>query len=310
MAIRARMRVRLQMDPERVFPDAEECFRSGARDVVRVFIKNEPHSRRKLVEGRFRLIMNSSLTDIMCDRIVMETLARAELNEWETIPSKPGMGLDDVSIRKLLKTVPKGIVSSDMKHYDWSVQDWLLLACSRAEGRQYRVSYDSDLARLLRVSALLTGRKVFVTSNGTMLAQVRAGIQESGSRGTAFRNSKMRVILAYLTGASWAMAMGDDAGELTTLTPARMVEAYARLGFEIELAVLPDDVEFEFCSTHFRRDGRAEPQNHGKTFYRLLGQQPDRFAWEQFKYELRGAPASLREYQQWLQSTEWGVVAK
>lgn len=281
---------------------------SGFRDPVRVFIKSEPHSEKKLMDDRYRLIMNTSLTDIVCDRIVLETLSRAEVDAWETIPSKPGMGLDDRSIEKLLQYVPrnKKVRSSDVKAWDWSLLWWMFKACAEAEVRLHDVALDSELGRAILWSAYLTLLKVWVLRDGRYYEQMFLGAQESGSRPTAMRNSRIRVIMAFLAEALWAMAMGDDDAEVIE---GDAVEAYRRFGLTVEYADLPPDVWFEFCSTWFYHDGRAKFQNHAKMFYRLLGREPDRLEWIQFCHELRASPEVLAIYTEWIRrNSRWASV--
>lgn len=124
------------------------------------------------------------------------------------------------------------------------------------------------------MSVIVTMRKVWLLSNNVLYSQETPGMQESGSRLTACRNSKVRVILAYLAGSDWAMAMGDDCVEQWLSKPFD-ADAYLRLGHEIEVAELPDDVDYEFCSHWFYGDGRVVPLGWAKTLYRLLSHVPD-----------------------------------
>lgn len=260
---------------------------TGYRDVVRVFVKNEPHSAKKLAEGRLRLIMNPSLTDILVDRILLEPLARAEVAVWDTIPSKAGMGLDDPSIERLRAGLPPSLFSSDAKAWDFTVPEWLMDAAAEVEVRQYGLDPTSDAFHLCFASSVATNRKVWSLANGILYEQLTPGIQESGSRMTACRNSKMRVLLALACGADACFAMGDDA--LEVWPNGFNADAYQACGFTVELPELPSGVEFEFCSTHFTADA-AIPTSWPRVLYRLLGHKPDPLLLQQFKYELRAHP--------------------
>jgi len=283
-------RLRLSLDEARAMTPSQ-LAKCSYRAVVRVFIKKEPHSLRKLAVGRYRLIMNSGLSDILVDRIALEALANAEVDDWATLPSKPGMGLDDQSILELQGGVPKGkVLSSDAKAFDFHVSEWSMDAAASVEIRQYRVREDSDLARLIRASVVATCRKVFQLSTGHLFEQVEPGIQETGSRMTACRNSKIRVLLAYLAGAEWCCAMGDDALEQWLNGLFDPQGNYKEFGHEMEVAELPDGVLYEFCSHHFTEQGQAIPLNWAKTFYRLLGHSPDRLLLRQYAYEMRASP--------------------
>lgn len=299
-AVRERLDVRLKLPiGEAKLMSPSELVKIGYRDVVRVFVKQEPHSESKIVSGRVRLIMNTSLTDILCDRLCLEALANREVDMWDKIPSKAGMGLDDENIELLRAGVPPGhVFSSDAKAFDFHVAEWTMEIAAEVEVLQYDVAESSDLAHLIHASVVATCRKVWALANGLLYEQLDPGKQESGSRMTACRNSKIRSILAYLAGANWVCAMGDDALERWPGDVFDPHGNYAKLGHRIEVPDLPPGVLYEFCSTHFMEDGANVPQGWPKTFYRLLGHKPDLLLRKQFEYELRDSPElpRLREF--------------
>lgn len=68
------------------------------------------------------------------DRIASEALAEKEIEHWETIPSKPGMGLDDDNLAKLRAGVPPGKkISTDAKAYDFHVAEWQMMLAADVE---------------------------------------------------------------------------------------------------------------------------------------------------------------------------------
>jgi len=144
--VRERLAARLSISVgELSIMRAEDLLIENLRDVLRVFVKNEPHDEAKIEAGRFRLIMNTSIVDIVVDRICLEALARAEVEVWDCIPSKPGMGLDDESIALLINGLPSITKpkSSDAKAWDWHMRLPLFLAVAAVEIRQYRVDKNS-----------------------------------------------------------------------------------------------------------------------------------------------------------------------
>lgn len=303
-AVKARLKARIQaMRDGSMACEPKDLVERGLRDPVRVFVKNEPHSEAKIAERRFRLIMNSGLVDILCDRVVFDALCEEEIVVWDKIPSKPGMGLDDPSVARLVAGLPEGPLRSlDAKAWDWSYPPWLMEDAGKVEMIQYGVTSNSDMGFLIMASAIATMRKVLVLSDGKMFAQTRPGVQESGSRMTAARNSKGRVLLGAHVGAETA-AMGDDAVERCPTDP---IQEYHRYGFRMEEAILPEGVDFEFCSSHFRGIV-AEPQNWHKTFFRLLHHKPDVGLISQFKFEMRHSP-HLPRMLRYLRGTVWGDV--
>ena len=148
----------------------------------------------------------------------------------------------------------------------------------------------SDLGKLIFASVVATCRKVWALANGLLFEQITPGMQESGSRMTACRNSKIRVILAFIAGADWCAAMGDDALEKWPNDVFDPHGNYARLGHVIEIPQLSQGVLYEICSMHFMEDGANIPQNWPKTLYRLLGHEPDPLLRRQFNYEMRDLP--------------------
>jgi len=66
---------------------------------------------------------------------------------------------------------------------------------------------------------------------------------------------------AYHCGASWAIAMGDDALE----APDTNLDKYKELGFKVEVSG-----ELEFCSHIFKSPDLAIPVNANKMLYRLI----------------------------------------
>lgn len=303
--VRETLRVRSSLSLEKARSlTPSELAQISYRALVRVFVKQEPHLLRKILAGRYRLIMNTSLTDIVCDRVVLEALANAEVDVWPTIPSKPGMGLDDDNVELLRKGMPdKWLVSVDAKAFDFHVAEWTMDAAASVEIQQYGVSETSELAHLIRASVVATCRKAWLLSTGHVFEQVDPGIQESGSRLTACRNSKIRVILGYLAGVLWIMAMGDDSVEQWPNGVFDPEGKYALFGHTMEVASLPADVEFEFCSHWFMRNGPAVPLGWAKTLFRLLSHAPDLDLLRQFKYEMRWLP-KLPAIVDWL-SVNW-----
>jgi len=299
-------RLRFSLEEARAMTPSE-LVRAGLRAVVRIFIKQEPHSLKKILSDRLRLIMNSGLSDIVCDRICLEQLASKEVDVWEKIPSKAGMGLDDDNIKRLRAGIPEGVESTDAKAWDWHVSEWLMRAAADVECKQYGVSVDSHLGHLIHMSVVLTCRKVWLTGTGHLFEQRTPGAQESGSRLTACRNSKMRVLLGHLAGALFVAAMGDDSVEKWRDRVFDPEGNYARMGFEMEVAILPEGVQYEFCSHHFLGDGTAVPLNWAKTLYRLLSHLPDKLLRMQFSYEMRHSP-ELPRLEKWIDE-HWVVQA-
>nr|BDG82425.1 RNA-dependent RNA polymerase P1-P2 protein [Cynanchum yellow mottle-associated virus] len=254
----------------------EELVKEGLCDPVRLFVKREPHKLSKLIEGRYRLIMSISLVDQLVARILFQDQNKLEIALWRAIPSKPGFGLSTdeqitdfvsclskqcgVSPEELIPSWEKFIVPTDCSGFDWSVSEWMLKDEMEVRNRLTRNA--TPLLRRLRACWLkCLCNSVLALTDGTMLAQVVPGVQKSGSYNTSSSNSRIRVMAAYHTGASWAMAMGDDALE----SPDGDLSVYKELGFKVEVSR-----QLEFCSHIFKSCNLAVPVNVGKMLYKLI----------------------------------------
>lgn len=255
---------------------AEQLVKENLCDPIRLFVKQEPHKQSKLDEGRYRLIMSVSLIDQLVARVLFQRQNKSEIALWSAIPSKPGFGLsteDQVqrfmevlagnagaSPEELCDNWREFLVPTDCSGFDWSVSDWMLADDMEVRNR---LTIDcNELTRHLRAIWLQgISNSVICLSDGTMLAQRVPGVQKSGSYNTSSTNSRVRVMAAYHCGASWAVAMGDDALE----APDTDLAKYKDLGFKVEVSG-----ELEFCSHIFKSPTLAIPVNANKMLYRLI----------------------------------------
>lgn len=302
-------RLKLLSRSESLPGDAVELVRQGYCDPVRIFVKNEPHNPTKISEGRLRLISSVSLVDQMCERVLYGRQNRVEIDHWETIPSKPGMGLDDESLKVLYEDWAKMDTpyEADISGWDFSMQDWEMqweadfrARLSDAEGTAYH--------RALRNRNWCEARTLFMLTDGRFIAQRVPGKRCSGSYNTSAGNSRCRVLAGLLVGSKRVFAMGDDSVEDARGNPDDIVKAYERLGHRVKMFEKCAD-GFAFCSTRIRLVGGrvvGEPQNWDRMLFKLLhmptgveSMVQERLA--QFSYEMRGHP--------WLPRIE-GYLAK
>nr|QBF54038.1 P1-P2 [Luffa aphid-borne yellows virus] len=269
---------RLQKMSETSFEQltAEQLVQQGLCDPIRVFVKGEPHKQSKLDEGRYRLIMSVSLVDQLVARVLFQNQNKREICLWRAIPSKPGFGLStDGQTSEFLElladqmsTTPEVVVArwreylvpTDCSGFDWSVAAWMLE--DEMEVRNRLTLENNNLTRRLRACWLkCLSTSVLCLSDGSLYAQRVPGVQKSGSYNTSSSNSRIRVMAAYHCGATWAMAMGDDALESVDTN----LEVYKDLGFKVEVSG-----ELEFCSHIFVRPDLALPVNRAKMLYKLI----------------------------------------
>lgn len=250
-----------------------EIFKAGLSDPVKVFGKGEPHSTKKVSQKRWRLIMAVSLIDQLIERLIYGTQNTTEIRNWHNCPSAPGAGIgkdEDLAtinrrIRELAAKHSGGkIAEADISGFDWSVQEWELQ--EDAICRALLCDASPWLADLMFNRMTCMARSLLYLPNGN-LVEIPPGVMKSGSYVTSSTNSRIRVILAWLVGAAWAYAMGDDCLE----DPVENAQAkYAALGHTCKMYETKT-TDFEFCSTIFTNAG-AWPVDGTKTLYRLLEQ--------------------------------------
>jgi len=283
---------------EKVFDmDAEQLVLNGIRDPVRVFIKNEPHKKSKADTGMWRLISGVSLVDQIKERIIGRFQNEAEIDSWVTCPSKPGIGLDDESLLEvavcLRDMLSRGLVcSSDISGFDWSVKGWELRADAERRRQLAGASEASLFNFLLRVQAHCVANSVLVLPDGLMWAQLREGIQLSGSYWTSSTNSAMRLLMTLVARIRSGVApdpidqitMGDDSVERYW---EGLDVALRELGHEVKFVKIYRSIaDVEFCSHLWRDDGLAVPVNPWKTLFRYLSHPPDSTSYLDWRAQL------------------------
>lgn len=243
-------------------------------DPVRVFVKNEPHKIEKIREGRVRLIMSVSLTDKVIEMLISKHLCKLEIQNWRTIPSKPGIGFSDEDNAYVFNDIVDSgleMYSSDVSGWDWGVKEWQIL--DEAESLIKLASNpSSDWMHLLKMKAHLEAESVYQFSDGVMVAPLFKGIVNSGKLRTSRGNSWMRVRLADLVGSRKTIAAGDDCIESRVDNAA---EKYLKYGIRLKGYDLVRDT-FEFCSRIYSANG-SYAVNKEKMIMNLLHQSPKSF---------------------------------
>lgn len=275
---------------------AAGAVKNNCTDPIRLFVKNELHSREKVLQGRMRLIMSVSVVDELVERFLCTDQNHMEIDEWANIPSKPGMGLDDESLKVLIGNLSEFNVpvQTDVSGFDWSVKGWMLQLDAEARILLSRSASESRYARLMRNRVRCLSQAVLVLSDGSVFVQVKPGIQKSGSYNTSSTNSRVRWMLAQFVGAGRAMVMGDDAVEEYA---AGAQEKYVAFGLrlkEYKLTSLEEGIEF--CAVSFGHDVQmCHPVKWAKMLANLLVKKPATELDElqlltQFNYEMRHSP--------------------
>lgn len=282
-----------------------KLVQSGACDVVKLFIKNEPHSQKKIQSGQLRLISSVSLADQLLTRVTSLRQNKMEIANWKTCPSKPGMGLHDEGLQAIVASAEEileigAIMATDLSSWDWTVQEWELVADAHRRIRLAGISREHPMAKLLLAHAHIVANSVYVDSDGNMFEQLIPGGQLSGDLNTGATNSGMRVIATQMARLKAAVeeykkivasrklrvnSQGDDTFELAV---AGVAAALAEMGHIVKQVDFHDSIEgLEFCSQTFRSDGTAYPTDYSKTLYRFMSHAPDDSEYASYAAQLK-----------------------
>lgn len=244
---------------------AEERVLRGFNDPVRVFVKDEPHKRKKLDEGRVRLIMSVSIADKLVEMFMRKFIHDLEIKNWYRIPNKPGIGFtDDMCSMVYNRARSMFQVSTDVSGFDWGYQEWDL---------EFDVDFKIHLCNnpsafwkaLMHNYRVCMSDVIFSLSDGRMFSLAYRGIMLSGRYCTGNANSTVRNFKACLIGAFPSDAMGDDCLE-------RFVDdaksKYEKVGVDLKV-YQPITDSFEFCSRLYFED-RSYTVNVGKLLMNLV----------------------------------------
>lgn len=192
-------------------------------DPIRLFIKREPHKRNKAENKRWRLIWSISIIDRLCHDILFGDSCTAELENYEKIPSKPGLSPLYGGWDRFYRQLNDGglFMAMDKSAWDMTVPGWLYMAdCEIRERLCVNWPANSDFEKMFRNSHYALSKSKIVFSDGTCLEQRFPGITKSGSKLTISMNSRSQYMLKVLASLSqtgtWdpradmLCSMGDD----------------------------------------------------------------------------------------------------
>lgn len=233
-------------------------------DPIRLFIKPEPHTLKKIYERRFRLISSVSVVDAIIDHMLFGEMNKKMVENYYKISAKVGWSQYNMGWTR----IPLSGQSSDKSGWDWTVKSWLiafmfqlrLALCENPTADWY------SLAEFRYY--MLFGSPLFVTSGGFIFKQTQPGVMKSGCVNTIADNSLMqevldlRVCFEVEEQPGWLMSMGDDVYQKKRSD--RYWEAISKYCI---LKTKSDTPDFAGC---LFKPTLVEPLYHGKHCYRLL----------------------------------------
>lgn len=234
---------RLWVDVQSVIDDTWDHY-------LRSFIKMEPHTKKKVAEKRWRLIMAASLPVQVLWHMLFDYQNDKEIENSLQIPSQQGIVLVKGSWERYLRSWQyNGTVQGlDKSAWDWTAPYWAIefdLQFRYSLGRGREMTSWLKLAKQLYRHMFVNAR--IVTSDGLIYQQTVPGVMKSGCVNTISTNSHCQILLHIVaclrTGAEiypLPVACGDD----TLQHPKHRVniDAYGELGVVVKS--VSDAIEF------------------------------------------------------------------
>jgi len=334
-AVLSRLRYLAKFTPsefKKKHPTGWSLLEAGACDAVKLFIKSEPHHKRKALVKKWRLIFNLSLIDQLVDRMLFAAMQRGDLALWPLSDTQVGIGFSHDQTIAFLSHLKEVIaddwetLEGDFSGWDWSLvlQDFEFDAHATLD--RYESSGDEKGDEQF-VNAVMNrywcvANKVVAFSDGhyrDMSQDTAPGVMPSGWFLTAFTNSRVAAsVLRRIAKAAGAplkvvKTMGDDNFSAGPKLPT----ADQAIDLAIWFGKILSDVKhhpgglaegFDFCSQTWSLPDRCRPAWH-KMVFSALGKEPTVENVFSIKMELSRLDQPLYdELTQFLSNVGWDVV--
>lgn len=247
----------LKCDPERVgFFKALVEHRIGQlerghlqADDIKLFIKQEPHKKLKISEGRLRLISAVSVVDSMIDRMLFSDLQERALETTCKTPCAVGWSPIKGGYRLIRARFPGRVLCADKSLWDWTVSGWMTDALCELIVRLCVNSTPRWEALVRARFECLFREAVFRAPDGSRYPQLDEGLMKSGCYLTILANSALQMMMHLLASRRSGqepgdlLAMGDDTIQEVPEDLEGYLEALRSLGVLVKPQV-KDKVEF------------------------------------------------------------------
>lgn len=222
-------------------------------DDLKVFVKQEPHKEKKILEGRFRLISAVSLIDTFVDRILFGWLGRKVLQTAGRTPCLVGWSPVRggwIQLNDRFKGIP--VVCIDKEAWDWTVPAYLV-DMWESFLTELPIGAPDWWKKMVKTRLkLLFEKPYFQFEDGTRVRQEVKGIMKSGCYLTIILNSLSQSLLHYLTMARLGKPLnykqpytiGDDTVQESFPELREYVEVMEQLGPVLKGAKVQHFVEF------------------------------------------------------------------
>lgn len=236
-------------------------------DPIRLFVKTEPHKRKKIELRRWRLISSVSVVDQIIDHMLFGEMNDLLVNSWFETPLKIGW----TPFKGGYRLVPRGpVLAIDKSSWDWTVKRWILEEVLQVRLKMAHGSRYEDWANLVvwRYNCLFV-RPLFQTSAGVQLRQLVEGVMKSGCVNTITDNSIMQLILHARVCVElgiplgWFWALGDDTLQELPSRPKPYMDLLRQFCIVKQAVCKPEFAGFDFSTG-------AEPMYRGKHAFNIL----------------------------------------
>lgn len=245
----------------------QRLYHDQPADPIRLFVKPEAHTAKKLAEERYRLISSVSVIDQLIDHMLFGDMNDKLIENWFDVPSKPGWSM----LLGGWRFMPRETwIATDASAWDWTVRSWLLelvlelriMLCNNMNPEWLR------LAKQRYVE--LYAHPVFITSGGVLLRQRTPGVLKSGCVNTISDNSMMQALLHIRVCSDMGIAvpylftMGDDRLQEPMDRQAEYYDLTASFCILKSVTKVNEFAGFRF------QGGRVEPVHRGKHAFNIL----------------------------------------
>lgn len=227
---------------QRLWYDVQLVFQHKFEQILRVFVKPEPHKMSKVQAKRWRLILASPLSVQVAWHMLFDYLNDKEIENAYFIPSQQGAVLVKGGWKIFREQwVNSGTVYGlDKSAWDWTAPSWAIyldLELRARLGRGRRLSEWEQLATYLYDEMFKT--PLLSLSNGTTYRQTIPGIVKSGCVSTISINSHCQVFLHIQYSLALGLPIfplpkccGDDT--LQSEVHIHNLDVYERFGVKIK----------------------------------------------------------------------------
>jgi len=265
------------------FADGPSLVLNGVLDPGEIFVKNEPHPRRK--RGKWRCITNKSLADKIVESVFYSEHAESLRTPEKLFRSGSaiGIGFTDEMARDFTnfcmgKTALFGpVVGLDVSGFDGLHTLESLLATVSIDAKSVQVSGSSSDHWMLGNERLVT-MSANSTSyiDGELFLKLAIGMIDSGSKDTSRRNTMLALFYMFYLSilskqkANFAEANGDD-GLVWGIKDLERFQAAAEVAGIALREVKQSGTSVAFCSHEFDfGDKLPVLTSWPKSVYRIL----------------------------------------